>query len=97
MAAKKLGFTFTFTVREVEDIEGVNVEINNLIDNLQLFKVRIASVLDDHGDRLTPLSGSGAPGSTPTDVQLFYLDTSAKDMYVSVGTASSSDWKKITP
>ncbi len=42
-----------------------------------------------------PTTGSGAPVGTPTGVGLFYVDTTNKNVYVSVGTASSDDWKII--
>jgi len=38
-------------------------------------------------------SGSGAPGSTPTSIGQFYVDTTGLKFYGSTGTASSSDWK----
>ena len=40
----------------------------------------------------TVSSGSGAPSSTPTVVGEFYIDTSGKKMYVSMGTTNSNDW-----
>lgn len=39
-------------------------------------------------------SGAGAPGSTPTKVGDIYIDTTADDAYIAVGTASSADWEK---
>ncbi len=38
-------------------------------------------------------SGNGAPSSTPEEVGHHYIDLVAKRHYVSVGTASSSDWQ----
>jgi hypothetical protein len=40
-------------------------------------------------------SGAGAPTSTPTSVPLFYVDTTAKKLYVAMGTASSADWVAV--
>lgn len=40
----------------------------------------------------TVSSGAGAPGTTPTVVGQFYVDTSGKKFYVSMGTTNSSDW-----
>lgn len=37
-------------------------------------------------------SGSGAPGTTPSAIGLFYVDTAAGTLYVSKGTSSSADW-----
>lgn len=37
-------------------------------------------------------NGDGAPGTTPTDIGLFYVDYTNKKLYVSTGTASSADW-----
>jgi hypothetical protein len=39
-------------------------------------------------------SGAGTPSSTPSKVGDIYIDTSSDDAYISVGTASSSDWEK---
>lgn len=38
-------------------------------------------------------TGAGAPASTPSAVGLFYVDTTNKVLYVSMGTSSSADWK----
>ena len=38
-------------------------------------------------------SGTTAPSSTPVSVGQMYVDTTAKKVYVSTGTSSSSDWK----
>ena len=40
----------------------------------------------------TGTSGSGAPGTTPTALFQFYIDTNGKKLYVSMGTTNSSDW-----
>lgn len=39
-------------------------------------------------------SGAGTPSSTPAKIGDIYIDTSAKDAYTAVGTASSGDWEK---
>lgn len=40
-------------------------------------------------------SGVGAPASTPTSLGMHYTDTQNKDTYLSVGTSSPADWKKL--
>ena len=40
----------------------------------------------------TGTSGSGAPGTTPTALFQFYIDTNGKKLYVSMGTTNSNDW-----
>lgn len=40
-------------------------------------------------------SGAGAPSSTPEDEGIWYVDTTADDIYGSVGTASSADWVRL--
>lgn len=40
-------------------------------------------------------SGVGAPSSTPTSLGMHYTDTQNKDTYLSVGTSSPADWKKL--
>ena len=98
MAAKRLPVEWpALNIREFTDIGGAYETLKNMIREISNLRIRLVSVNNDHADRLTPASGSGAPGSTPSDVLLFYLDTASGDMYVSVGTASSADWKKITP
>lgn len=42
-----------------------------------------------------PLSGSGAPTSTPSFVGQIYIDTTAKREYKAYGTSSSADWLKV--
>jgi hypothetical protein len=37
--------------------------------------------------------GTAAPGTTPAAVGNFFLDTTNKKLYVSIGTASSADWE----
>lgn len=98
MAAKKPPHSYpTFVIRRFNElIDAYNV-LKNLVRSIEDFRGEYEDVAIDHADRLDALTGSGAPGTTPTDTNLNYLDTAAKDMYVSVGTASSADWKKITP
>lgn len=43
----------------------------------------------------TMVVGAGAPVSTPTAEGLFYLDTTANELYLSTGTASSADWTLV--
>ena len=98
MAAKKLSTDFPpIILRSFDNFEDVFQRLKGLVRTIVELKRQIISAVNDHGTRLIPLTGTVAPTSTPTDTQLFYLDTVAKDMYVSVGTASSADWKKVTP
>lgn len=39
------------------------------------------------------LTGTAAPAVTPSYVGQFFVDTSARKLYFSVGTASSADWE----
>ena len=98
MAAKKLSAEFPqFVLRKVDSFAEVYSRLRGLIAALSDLRNQMISSINDHGDRLTATTGSGAPATTPTDTLLYYLDTTAKDMYVSVGTSSSADWKKVTP
>jgi hypothetical protein len=47
---------------------------------------------DQSGTFSTVTSGTSAPGSTPAAIGQIYVDTSAKKLYFSTGTASSADW-----
>lgn len=40
-------------------------------------------------------TGTTAPTSTPSSVGLVFINTSAKDIYIAVGTSSSGDWQKL--
>jgi hypothetical protein len=40
-------------------------------------------------------TGSGAPTITPLALNQFYQNTTDKDVYVSTGTSSSSDWSLL--
>jgi hypothetical protein len=39
-----------------------------------------------------PTTGTAAPSSTPSAIGLYFLDTTGKKAYVSMGTGASSDW-----
>ena len=98
MAANKLPETWpSFNLKVFESLKDSYTKVRDFIRALEDFRKRLTIVTNDHATRLTPTTGSGAPSSTPTDVLLFYLDTTNEDMYVSVGTVDSADWKKITP
>jgi hypothetical protein len=43
------------------------------------------------------LTGSGAPTTTPTELNQHYLDTVSGKFYFSKGTSSSADWAEATP
>ena len=98
VATKKLPQSYPpFLVRRFNDFEAVYNTIRDLFRSVEVYRREVEDMAIDHADRLDALTGSGVPTSTPTDTNLSYLDTVAKDMYVSVGTASSADWKKTTP
>lgn len=42
-----------------------------------------------------PESGSGAPSSTPDYLGKIYIDTTAGNVYIAKGTASSADWVQV--
>ena len=98
MVAKQFPKTWPpLVLREFKDIKQAYTAIRDLVRSLDNLRKRVLEVVNDHADRLDPETGIVAPTSTPTDTALLFLDTVAKDMYISVGTASSADWKKITP
>ena len=98
MAAKKLSTDFPpIVLRAFETFEGGYRQVRDLGRVINTLRRSLVSAINDHESYLTPETGTVAPTSTPDDVNKYYLDTIAKDMYVSVGTASSADWKKITP
>jgi len=39
--------------------------------------------------------GTGAPSTTPTGLGHHYVDTTTKNVYISAGTASSTDWIQV--
>jgi len=61
--------------------------VNGIITNLD-----DTTDLDSDDAALVATNGTAAPGSTPVYIGQFYVDTSGKKLYVSTGTASSSDW-----
>lgn len=87
----------SLTIKDFTDIRGAYQKLRDLVRSLEDFRKTVLISTNDHADRIDPTSGSGAPGTTPSDVGLLYLDTTAEDMYISVGTVDSADWKKITP
>lgn len=98
MAAKKLPESYpTFIIKRFKELIDVYSGLKDLVRAIEDFRREVEDVAIDHKERLDALTGSGAPGITPTDTNLSYLDTGAKEMYISVGTSSSADWKKITP
>lgn len=41
------------------------------------------------------LNGAGVPSSTPANIGITYIDTTNLKIYISIGTSSSADWKKV--
>lgn len=98
MTAKKLPIEWpVFNLRKFSTFEKAYISIRDVLREVANLRQRITEATNDHADFLTATQAAGVPSSTPTDVGLLYLNTTAKDMYMSVGTASSADWKKITP
>lgn len=60
---------------------------NGLITNLT------ANPSDTDDAALVPLNGTAAPAVTPRFVGDFFVDTSNRKLYFSVGTSSSADWE----
>ncbi len=80
-----------------ETVEGIKGVLEGLYTTLRDYRTSIKRTLDDMAVHNDVTEGTTAPSSTPSRVGLLFLNTTAKDMYISVGTASSADWKKITP
>lgn len=98
MGAKVLSTDFpTIVLRKFDNIADAYNRVRDLGRVIDILRRQIISAINNHATYVTPTEAAGVPSSTPTDTGLLYLDTSAKDMYISVGTASSADWKKITP
>jgi hypothetical protein len=49
----------------------------------------------DQKTRAIRTNGAGAPSSTPSNVGDIYIDTTNLKIYISTGTSSSADWKKV--
>ena len=49
----------------------------------------------DQKTRAIRTSGAGVPSSTPSNVGDIYVDTTNLKIYLSTGTSSSADWKKV--
>lgn len=64
----------------------MTVIVNGLITNLT------GTPTDSDDAALVATNGTTAPSSTPSYIGQFYVDTSAKKLYFSTGTASSADW-----
>ena len=98
MAAKQFPKSWPpLVVREFKDIERAYKVLRDLVRSLDDLRRKVLEVGNDHATRIDPQTGTAAPATTPTDIGLLFLNTTAKDMYISVGTASSADWKKTTP
>jgi hypothetical protein len=46
-------------------------------------------------ETVAPIIATAAPTGAPTVVGAIWIDTEGKDIYISVGIASSSDWRLI--
>lgn len=98
MAAPKLSSRFpTLVLNKFEDIEDAFRNTRDVLDPINRWMRNTIRTVNNHADRLTPATSTGVPTSTPTDLQLIHINTATGDAYISVGTSSSADWKKITP
>jgi hypothetical protein len=86
-----------FRISEFKNFMEAYQRLRDFVRSINDLRVRIVIVCNDHADRLTPTEDAGAPASTPDDKLLFYINSSNGDIYVSTGTASAADWKKISP
>lgn len=84
-----------FPLRQLADPATYSL-LRSWADVLIQYRNNLKSVTDDYATQLEGTQGSGAPSSTPTRLNQFYTDTTAKNAYISVGTSSSADWKQIT-
>jgi len=98
MAAKRFPIEWPpLAIREFDSIKLAYRALRDIVRSLDDLRKKIVEVGNDHATILDPQTGTTAPTTTPTATGLLFLNTVAKDMYMSVGTASSADWKKITP
>lgn len=52
-------------------------------------------MVTDQKTRSVSSSGAGVPSSTPDKRGDIYVDTTNLKIYISTGTSSSADWKKV--
>lgn len=53
------------------------------------------AMVTDQKTRSVSSSGAGVPSSTPDKRGDIYVDTTNLKIYISTGTGSSADWKKV--
>jgi len=56
-------------------------------------KTKVWQNLGEDITKFGPLTGSGAPTSVPEAAGVIYIDIDGKDVYISVGIETSSDWR----
>jgi len=52
-------------------------------------------MVTDQKTRAIRTTAAGAPSSAPGNIGDIYIDTTAKKMYIAMGTSAASDWKKV--
>ena len=52
-------------------------------------------MVTDQKTRAIRTTGSGDPVSTPSNIGDIYIDTTNDKMYISTGTSSVLDWRKV--
>ena len=97
MAAKKLPTQFpAILIKTFGSFQEAYQTIRDMLRSVERLRHTIAEAVNEHADRLDPVEDSGAPSTAPSKKGLHYINTSNGDVYYSVGTSNSSDWKKLT-
>jgi hypothetical protein len=66
------------------------------LKNMGIYNRPKKKVWQNLGENITkfgPLTGSGAPTFIPEAAGVIYIDIDGKDVYISVGIETSSDWR----
>lgn len=61
----------------------------------KLPKTKVWSKLSENTNKNFPTHGTSDPTHVPPGVGLTYINTTSKTVFISVGIASSSDWRLI--
>ena len=97
MSILKLTHEFPpLNIRSKETLESLVNSLRSFVNTLKTLHSRIAIVVNSNADIITPIETSGAPATAPPAKGMHYIDTATDDVYISVDTSGSGDWKKIT-
>lgn len=95
--AKTVSLSFPqMVVRRFNDLTQANQvfrDFARIVEKLRKFQ---SDAINDHATIITPIVDAGAPGITPSNIGMHYINSSNGDVYYSIGTSSSADWKKLT-